>query len=152
MLRLEHWPIDRLIPYGRNPRKNDDAVDKMAGAIQEFGFRIPVLAKSDGTVVDGHLRLKAAKKLPKTAALQVPEQIVKSRERFQRHQRRTQAQVRALGTQHPFWNNANPAIGSLAIDALPITVFASPPNRHHESKERMPTVVHRDGFQIVCIM
>jgi len=35
----------------------------MAGAIQEFGFRIPVLAKSDGTVVDGHLRLKAAKKL-----------------------------------------------------------------------------------------
>ncbi len=63
MLRLEHWPIDRLIPYGRNPRKNDDAVDKMAGAIQEFGFRIPVLAKSDGTVVDGHLRLKAAKKL-----------------------------------------------------------------------------------------
>src|SRR5437867_3309796 len=35
----------------------------MAGAIREFGFRIPVVAKSDGTVVDGHLRLKAAKKL-----------------------------------------------------------------------------------------
>jgi ParB-like chromosome segregation protein Spo0J len=32
----------------------------MCGAIKEFGFRIPIVAKSDGTVVDGHLRLKAA--------------------------------------------------------------------------------------------
>ena len=35
----------------------------MAGAIREFGFRIPIVAKSDGSVVDGHLRLKAARKL-----------------------------------------------------------------------------------------
>lgn len=35
----------------------------MAEAIREFGFRVPVLAKSDRTVVDGHLRLKAARKL-----------------------------------------------------------------------------------------
>jgi DNA modification methylase len=45
------------------PRKNDHAVDKVAAAIREFGFRVPICAKSDGTVVDGHLRLKAAKKL-----------------------------------------------------------------------------------------
>jgi ParB-like chromosome segregation protein Spo0J len=35
----------------------------MAAAIREFGFRIPIVAKSDGSVVDGHLRLKAARKL-----------------------------------------------------------------------------------------
>jgi ParB-like chromosome segregation protein Spo0J len=35
----------------------------MASAIREFGFRIPIVAKSDGSVVDGHLRLKAAQKL-----------------------------------------------------------------------------------------
>jgi ParB-like chromosome segregation protein Spo0J len=35
----------------------------MASAIREFGFRVPIVAKSDGTVVDGHLRLKAAAKL-----------------------------------------------------------------------------------------
>src|SRR5690606_9534195 len=51
------------IEYARNPRKNDHAVDKVAAAIREFGFRVPILAKSDKTVVDGHLRLKAAKKL-----------------------------------------------------------------------------------------
>lgn len=60
---IELWPIDKLIPYARNPRKNDHAVDSIAAAIKEFGFRIPILAKSDGLVVDGHLRLKAAKKL-----------------------------------------------------------------------------------------
>ena len=62
-LTFETWPIERLTEYARNPRKNDHAVDKIAAAIKEFGFRVPVVAKSDGLVVDGHLRLKAAKKL-----------------------------------------------------------------------------------------
>jgi len=60
---LESWPTDSLIEYARNPRKNDHAVDRVAAAIREFGFRVPILAKSDKTIVDGHLRLKAAKKL-----------------------------------------------------------------------------------------
>lgn len=62
-LQFETWPIDRCIDYARNPRKNDHAVDRVAAAIKEFGFRVPIVAKSDGLVVDGHLRLKAAKKL-----------------------------------------------------------------------------------------
>ena len=63
MLMHETWPVEKLVEYARNPRKNDHAVDRVAAAIREFGFRVPVVAKSDGTVVDGHLRLKAAKKL-----------------------------------------------------------------------------------------
>jgi ParB-like chromosome segregation protein Spo0J len=35
----------------------------MCAAIREFEFRIPIVAKSDGSVVDGHLRLKAVRKL-----------------------------------------------------------------------------------------
>ena len=62
-LIFETWPIDRCVGYARNPRKNDHAVDRVASAIREFGFRVPIVAKSDGTVVDGHLRLKAAAKL-----------------------------------------------------------------------------------------
>jgi DNA modification methylase len=61
--QIEHWPIDRLVFYARNPRKNDAAVDRMCSSIREFGFKIPVLARSNGEVVDGHLRLKAARKL-----------------------------------------------------------------------------------------
>lgn len=63
MQQIENWNVSDLIEYARNPRKNDHAVDKVAAAIREFGFRVPILAKSDKTVVDGHLRLKAAKKL-----------------------------------------------------------------------------------------
>src|SRR5215469_17536455 len=62
-LEIQIWPLDRLVLYARNPRKNDAAVDRMSGSIREFGFKIPVLARSDGEVVDGHLRLKAARKL-----------------------------------------------------------------------------------------
>jgi DNA modification methylase len=60
---LETWPVGRFVFYARNPRKNDQAIDRMCASIREFGFKCPVLTRSDGTVVDGHLRLKAAKKL-----------------------------------------------------------------------------------------
>jgi ParB-like chromosome segregation protein Spo0J len=60
---IELWPIERLVEYPRNPRKNDAAVDRMCASIREFGFKIPCLVRSDGEVVDGHLRLKAARKL-----------------------------------------------------------------------------------------
>ena len=55
---VELWPIERLVEYPRNPRKNDKAVDRMCSSIREFGFKIPVLARSNGEIVDGHLRLK----------------------------------------------------------------------------------------------
>jgi ParB-like chromosome segregation protein Spo0J len=60
---VQIWLIDRLVLYARNPRKNDTVVDRMCSSIREFGFKIPVLARSDGEVVDGHLRIKAARKL-----------------------------------------------------------------------------------------
>src|SRR5436190_13172552 len=61
--QIELWAIERLVEYPRNPRKNDAAVDRMCSSIREFGFKIPCLVRGDGEVVDGHLRLKAARKL-----------------------------------------------------------------------------------------
>ena len=58
---IQIWPIDRFVCYARNPRKNDSAVDRKCGSIREFGFKIPCLVRSDGEVIDGHLRLKAAR-------------------------------------------------------------------------------------------
>ena len=65
-MHIETWPVGKLVPYSRNPRKNDEAVEPMAASIREFGFKIPILTRSDGEVVDGHLRLKAAEKLGMT--------------------------------------------------------------------------------------
>ena len=62
-LEIQIWPIARLVLYARNPCKNDAVVDRMCSSIREYGFKIPVLARSDGEVVDGHLRLQAAPKL-----------------------------------------------------------------------------------------
>src|ERR1700751_5653946 len=61
--QVQIWHIDRLVFYARNPRKNDAAVDRMCSSIREFGFKIPCRVRSDGEVIDGHLRLKAARKL-----------------------------------------------------------------------------------------
>jgi ParB-like chromosome segregation protein Spo0J len=59
---LEMWPITRFVHYARNPRKNYHVADRMMASIREFGFRVLVLARSSGEVIDGHLRLKAAEK------------------------------------------------------------------------------------------
>ena len=61
-MKIELWPLTRLTPYCRNLRRNDHAVEKMVASINTFGFKIPVLARSTGEIVDGHLRLKAAQK------------------------------------------------------------------------------------------
>lgn len=62
-ITMEYVPTERLVGYVRNPRRNDEVVDRMMASIREYGFTIPILAQRDGTIVDGHLRLKAAKKL-----------------------------------------------------------------------------------------
>src|SRR5436189_3667029 len=62
-LAIELWAIDRIVPYARNPRSNDRAVERMVAAIGEFGFKVPLLVRSTGELIDGHLRLKAARKL-----------------------------------------------------------------------------------------
>lgn len=42
-MRVEMIAVDRLIPYARNPRHNDNAVDAVAASIREFGFRVPLV-------------------------------------------------------------------------------------------------------------
>jgi ParB-like chromosome segregation protein Spo0J len=65
-MKTTNLPLEKLIAYSGNPRRNDHAVEAVAAAIKRFGFRVPVLAKSDGTLIDGHLRIKAAKRLGMT--------------------------------------------------------------------------------------
>lgn len=55
--------VDELIPYVNNPRENDDAVDAVASSIKNFGFKVPIVIDSKNEIVNGHTRLKAAKKL-----------------------------------------------------------------------------------------
>jgi len=63
-LRLEFWPVDRLVPSARNARTHSDAqVAEIAGSIRAFGFTNPILVGEQGDVVAGHGRLAAARQL-----------------------------------------------------------------------------------------
>ena len=55
--------IKELIPYEKNPRKNDVSVDKVAESIKQFGFKVPIVIDNNNVIVCGHTRYKAAKKL-----------------------------------------------------------------------------------------
>ena len=60
-LRLEHWPVARLIPSPRNARTHSDTqIAEIAGSIRAFGFTNPILVGEEGDVVAGHGRLAAA--------------------------------------------------------------------------------------------
>lgn len=56
-------PIKEIIPYEKNPRRNDQAVKHVAESIRQFGFKQPIVIDKDGVIIAGHTRLKAAKQL-----------------------------------------------------------------------------------------
>jgi len=61
---IELWPIDKLIPYARNPRTHSEAqVAQIAASIAEFGFNNPILVDTKAGILAGHGRLLAARKL-----------------------------------------------------------------------------------------
>jgi ParB-like chromosome segregation protein Spo0J len=61
---IDLWPLDRLIPYARNPRTHSDAqVAQIAASIAEFGFNNPILVDTNAGIIAGHGRLLASRRL-----------------------------------------------------------------------------------------
>ena len=70
--KIQAWPADHverrsvesLIPYARNARTHSDAqVAQLAASIQEWGWTTPVLIDETGSIIAGHGRVMAARKL-----------------------------------------------------------------------------------------
>ena len=75
-MKIKQVDIDKIIPYDRNPRKNDSAVAKVAGSIKEFGWQQPIVVDSEMVVIAGHTRLLAARQLEmKKVPIQVAEDL-----------------------------------------------------------------------------
>lgn len=61
---IEWRSVDDLIPYARNSRTHSkDQVAQIAASIREFGWTNPILVDGDGTIIAGHGRVMAARKL-----------------------------------------------------------------------------------------
>jgi hypothetical protein len=62
-LQICEWDLDRIRLYSRRLRKNDAAVVRMVRSIEAYGFCVPVLVTAEGEVIDGELRVKAARRM-----------------------------------------------------------------------------------------
>ncbi len=62
-MHIELWELSRIRPYDRNPRVNEQAIEAVMASIREFGFRQPIVVDSEGVIIVGHTRFKAALRL-----------------------------------------------------------------------------------------
>ena len=63
-MQIKYVSTDEVIPYINNPRDNtDEAIEKVASSIKEFGFRSPIIVNGENTILCGHTRYHAAKRL-----------------------------------------------------------------------------------------
>lgn len=62
-MKIVKRKITDIRPYEKNPRINDAAVDAVAKSLREYGWRQPIVVDSDGIIIVGHTRWKAAQKL-----------------------------------------------------------------------------------------
>lgn len=62
-MQIEYIGIDKVVPYDKNPRKNNEAVEYVKNSISQFGFKVPIVIDKNNVIVCGHTRYKAAKEL-----------------------------------------------------------------------------------------
>jgi len=62
-MQIELRDLADIRPYENNPRENDDAVDAVAASMREFGVKQPLVIDTEGVIIVGHTRYKAAQKL-----------------------------------------------------------------------------------------
>jgi hypothetical protein len=63
-MKITQKKVDSLIPYINNSRTHsDEQVAQIAASIKEFGWTNPILVDGDNSIIAGHGRLLAARKL-----------------------------------------------------------------------------------------
>lgn len=62
-MEIIYKSTNEIEPYENNPRNNNEAVEKVAVSITDYGFRVPIIIDSNNVIVAGHTRYKAALKI-----------------------------------------------------------------------------------------
>jgi site-specific DNA-methyltransferase (adenine-specific) len=62
--KIERIAVETLLPYAKNSRTHsDEQVAQIAASIKEFGFNNPILIDKENTIIAGHGRLMAARRV-----------------------------------------------------------------------------------------
>lgn len=61
-MKIQEIELEKIKPYENNPRKNLN-YDKVAKSIKEYGFQQPIVVDKDMSIIVGHTRYEAAKRL-----------------------------------------------------------------------------------------
>lgn len=82
-MTIQEVEIQKLKPYEKNPRNNDEAVPYVAESIKKFGFKVPIIIDKNYVIVTGHTRYKASqllglKKVPCIIADDLTEEQIKA--------------------------------------------------------------------------
>lgn len=63
-MEIKEMQLTELKEYEHNPRIiTDEAVEKVAASIKNFGFKVPIIVDDTNTIVAGHTRKRAAELL-----------------------------------------------------------------------------------------
>ena len=153
-MKIVQWAIERLIPYARNARKiPQEAIDKVAASVKEFGWQQPIVVDSERVVVAGHVRLLAAKqlgleKVPVHVATDLtPGQIKAFRLMDNRSHQETGWDMELLGPEIAELQALNVDVGLAGFDAEEIAQFldsagssdGNPPDSFKQYDESIPT-------------
>ncbi len=57
-MQVDLMDIQRVIPYARNPRHNEQAIAKVAASIKEYGFRQPIVVDDEMVIIANHYSKK----------------------------------------------------------------------------------------------
>jgi DNA modification methylase len=142
------WPADRverrlvaaLIPYAQNARTHSpEQVAQLAASIQQWGWTVPVLVDEQGTIIAGHGRVLAARKL---GLLEVPVMVAAGWSEAQRRAYVLADNKLALnaGWDEQLLSTEMRALDDLGFD-LTLTAFAE-----KELRALMPVAPPEDGL------
>lgn len=58
-MQIKNINIAEIIPYWRNPRDNNEAIQVVVQSIKDYGFNVPLVLDKNNTIITGHTRYKA---------------------------------------------------------------------------------------------
>ncbi len=62
-MKKKKMALGKIIEYENNPRVNEMAIESVVSSIDRYGYNQPMVVDEQGTLIVGHTRLRALRRL-----------------------------------------------------------------------------------------